>query len=75
LTIVEIPTLMLNGRYDFFYPVGTSQEPMFEDPGTPEPHKRHVIYDTGHSVPNSALRQEVLGWLDRYLGPVEEAIK
>ena len=27
--LVKVPVLMLNGRYDFFYPTATSQEPMF----------------------------------------------
>jgi hypothetical protein len=37
---------MLNGRFDFFYPVTTSQEPMFGLLGTSREHKRHVLYET-----------------------------
>ena len=27
---VKVPVLMLNGRFDFFFPTATSQEPMFK---------------------------------------------
>jgi tRNA A-37 threonylcarbamoyl transferase component Bud32/pimeloyl-ACP methyl ester carboxylesterase len=69
---VTIPTLMLNGRHDFFYPVETSQNPMFEMLGTPAHQKRHVLFDTGHAVPRVEGITEVLNWLDQYLGPVAE---
>jgi dienelactone hydrolase len=66
------PILMLNGRYDFIFPLETHQKPMFELLGTPEENKRHVVYDTGHwPIPRNELIKESLAWLDRYLGPVE----
>ena len=68
---VRIPVLMLNGRYDGFFPYETSQVPMFKLLGTPEEHKRHLIYDTGHSIPKTQLIKESLAWLDKYLGPVK----
>jgi dienelactone hydrolase/tRNA A-37 threonylcarbamoyl transferase component Bud32 len=67
---ITIPVLMLNGRYDHFFPVETSQIPMFRLLGTPPDRKRHVIFDGGHFVPRTLLISEVLNWLDRYLGPV-----
>ncbi|HJZ12296.1 MAG TPA: hypothetical protein VJ521_09105, partial [Acidobacteriota bacterium] len=67
---VSIPTLMLNGRYDFFLPINTAQLPAFRLLGTPQKDKRQVIYDTGHDIPRKELIREVLNWLDRYLGPV-----
>jgi serine/threonine protein kinase/formylglycine-generating enzyme required for sulfatase activity/cephalosporin-C deacetylase-like acetyl esterase len=67
---VRIPTLMLNGRYDFFNPLETSQLRMFRLLGTSEQHKRHVLYETSHSIPRLELIKETLDWLDRYLGPV-----
>ncbi|HMA38873.1 MAG TPA: protein kinase [Gemmatimonadales bacterium] len=67
---ITIPVLMLNGRYDHFFPVQTSQDPMFRLLGTPAARKRHVLYDGGHFVPRTTLFSEVLEWLDRYLGPV-----
>ena len=68
---VRIPVLMLNGRYDSFFPHETSQIPMFKLLGTPEEHKRHLIYDTGHLIPRNQLIKESLEWLDRYLGPMK----
>jgi pimeloyl-ACP methyl ester carboxylesterase len=68
---VKVPVLMLNGRFDFIFPVGTSQEPLFRLLGTPNEHKRRVIYGTGHDIPRNELIKETLDWLDRYLGPVK----
>jgi dienelactone hydrolase/predicted Ser/Thr protein kinase len=68
---VRIPVLMLNGRYDSFFPHETAQVPMFKLLGTPEGDKRHLIYDTGHGVPRNQLIKESLAWLDKYLGPVK----
>ncbi len=67
---IKMPVLMLNGRYDHFFPIETSQLPMFRLLGTPPDRKRHVIYDGGHFVPRGLLISETLDWLDRYLGPV-----
>jgi dienelactone hydrolase/predicted Ser/Thr protein kinase len=68
---ITLPTLMLNGRYDFFYPTVTSQEPMFRFLGAPAEHKRRVVYETGHNIPRPELIKETLNWLDKYLGPVK----
>jgi len=67
---VTIPTLILDGRDDFVFPRETSQEPFFRFLGTPNQHKRRLLYDGGHSVPRQHLIRESLDWLDRYLGPV-----
>jgi dienelactone hydrolase len=67
---VRIPVLMLNGKYDYYYPPETSQKPMFALLGTPAEHKRQIIYDSSHLVPRSELIKETLAWLDKYLGPV-----
>ena len=67
---VTQPTLMLNGELDFFFPVETSQRPMFDMLGTPPEHKRRISYPRGHTVPKTDLIRETLAWLDRYLGPV-----
>lgn len=61
---------MLNGRYDFYFPVETSQRPYFERLGTPPADKAWMVYDGSHSVPGTQLAKESLAWLDRYLGPV-----
>jgi dipeptidyl aminopeptidase/acylaminoacyl peptidase len=69
---VTIPVLMLNGKYDQFFPLETAQKPMFQLLGTPAEHKRYVLHETGHFVPRSQLVKESLDWLDKYLGKVRE---
>ncbi len=72
---VTVPVLMVNGANDFIFRVDTNQKRMFELLGAPEEHKKHIIYDSGHSVlarsnmRNQAIR-EILNWLDHYLGRV-----
>jgi len=68
---VKIPVIMLNGRFDFFFPTETSQEPMFRNLGTPAEHKRRVVYDTSHTIPRSELIKEFVGWMEKYWGPVK----
>jgi len=67
---VQIPTLMLNGRDDFMFPVNSSQLPLFRLLGVPEPQKRHVLFDSGHVPPMNSVMKGSLDWLDRYLGPI-----
>jgi dienelactone hydrolase len=69
---VRIPVLMLNGRYDYTFPLATSQEPYVFWLGTPKNDKRHVVYDSAHDVMiyRTKVVREVLSWLDKYLGPV-----
>ena len=69
---VRVPVLLLNGRFDFFYPLDTSQLPMFELFGSPDGQKRRVVYDTGHNIPRPELIKESLDWLDEYLGKTQE---
>jgi predicted esterase len=66
---IRVPVLMLNGRYDFYFPVEAAQRPFFRLLGTPAQHKRLVISEGGHFVPRIQLIGETLKWLDRYLGP------
>ena len=67
---VTVPLLMLNGKYDFFFPVEISQKPFFQMLGTPAEHKKYIVYEGGHDVPRTALITETLAWLDKYLGTV-----
>ena len=57
--------------FDHFFPVETSQVPMFRLLGTAPEHKRQLVYDAGHIVPRSQVLKETLDWFDRYLGPVQ----
>ncbi len=68
---VEIPLLMLNGKYDFFFPYETSQLPYFELMKTPAEHKKLIVHEAGHSFPRTERVRETLEWLDKYLGPVQ----
>ena len=68
---VRVPTLMVNGRNDFSYPVETSQLPLFRLLGLPADRKRHAVLEGGHQpLDMHALMREVLDWFDRHLGPV-----
>jgi len=70
----KTPVLMVNGETDFVFPYVTSQLPMYEFLGTPEAHKKHQVYPGGHGLLGlfrKQIRDDVLDWLDRYLGPVE----
>jgi formylglycine-generating enzyme required for sulfatase activity/dienelactone hydrolase len=66
---VKQPVLMLNGRYDFFFPVESTQEPFFRMLGSRKDQKKHLIYETSHNIPRNELIKETLSWLDQYLGP------
>jgi cephalosporin-C deacetylase-like acetyl esterase len=69
---VKVPTLMLNGREDFIFPLESSQLPLYRLLGTPAEHKRHVVLEAAHDLGAQRTRvvREVLDWLDRYLGPI-----
>jgi dienelactone hydrolase len=68
---VTQPVLMLNGKHDMFFPVETSQKPMFDFLGTTPAHKKHFIYEAGHLVPRIDFVRETLAWYDKYLGEVK----
>jgi dienelactone hydrolase len=70
VTRVKMPTLMLNGRYDVFFPLETSSQPLHDLLGTAAEDKQLILYDTDHVPPRDEYIRETLAWLDRYLGPV-----
>ncbi len=70
VTRVQTPTLMLNGKYDVG--IDARIKPMFDLLGTPAEHKRLILYETDHIPPRSEFIKETLGWLDKYLGPVDK---
>ena len=62
---------MLNGSYDYLYPVQTHQLPLFELLATPDDRKRHVQYQAGHNpMPRGPAIRETIDWFDEHLGPV-----
>lgn len=63
---IKIPVLMLNGKFDQFFPLETSQIPMYELLGTKKEDKKHYIFETGHFVPKEELIREHLAWLNKY---------
>jgi pimeloyl-ACP methyl ester carboxylesterase len=66
---MEVPTLLVGGRYDFQIPLEAAQQPFFDMIGTP--NKKHVVFEGGH-VPtefNDVIR-EILAWTDQWMGPV-----
>ncbi|MEO6238090.1 MAG: protein kinase [Vicinamibacterales bacterium] len=68
---VRVPTLMVNGRFDFSNPVETMQRPLFDLLGTPPADKRHEVLEGGHiPVRMHDVIRVILDWYDRYLGPV-----
>ena len=69
---LKLPVLMVNGRYDFSFSLDRAQRPLFRMLGTPDADKRHVLLETPHDVSarRPELTQQVLAWLDHYLGPV-----
>jgi len=72
---VTIPILMLNGREDSLFPYETAQKPLFELLGTPERHKKHIVFPGEHCLPSEYQGQyhaEIVKWLDQYLGPVNK---
>ena len=66
------PVLMLNGKYDFFFPYESAQKPFFKLLGTKVENKKIIIYEGGHTVPVTEQVKETLLWLDKYIGTVEK---
>jgi dienelactone hydrolase len=67
---IKIPTLMLNGKYDYTFPYEKSVLPFYNFLGTPAQDKKLIPYDTDHYVPKNEMIKEVLAWCDKYFGPV-----
>jgi pimeloyl-ACP methyl ester carboxylesterase len=67
---VNIPTLMLNGRFSPYVPLKSVVEPMFRLLGCPESNKRLIVYESSLFIPPEERDRETLAWLDKYLEPV-----
>ncbi len=66
---VKAPVLMLNGRFDYFFPTSTSQEPLWKLLGMRDEDKRQRLYDASHNIPRNEMMKEVVDWMDKYWGP------
>jgi dienelactone hydrolase len=64
----KVPTLMINGKYDFGLPVETSVKPMLDWMGAAEADKKLYIFDGDHVPRANEIVRVTLDWLDRYLG-------
>ncbi|MFC1635662.1 alpha/beta hydrolase family protein [Planctomycetota bacterium] len=70
---VKVPVLIISGEFDFLFPIETSARPLLELLGSTD--KELKTYDGGHGnlilLFSRQIRGDVLGWLDRYLDPVD----
>jgi hypothetical protein len=68
------PVLMVNGRYDYDFPLDQAQNPLFNMLGTPAADKSHVVMDTPHDVTENRplLVRSVIVWLNKYLGKISK---
>jgi formylglycine-generating enzyme required for sulfatase activity/pimeloyl-ACP methyl ester carboxylesterase len=70
---VTVPTLMIGGQNDPQAPIETYQRPLLELLGTPPEDKKLYVFDGAHAPTDwNATVREILAWLDRYLGPVQQ---
>ena len=67
---INIPTLMINGRYDSNFNLDYEIKNMYELLGTPAESKRLVLLDCDHLAPKEDLVRETLSWLDQHFGKV-----
>jgi dienelactone hydrolase len=63
---VEAPVLMINGRFDQFFPLDQSQIPLFERLGSQD--KTHYHFDSGHATPEEPTVERVNDWLNQHTG-------
>ncbi len=68
---VEIPMLLLGGRYDPDFTM-EQQQAFYDFLGTPKSDVKWMVYETTHWIPRKDLINESLSWLDKYLGPVNK---
>lgn len=71
---INVPVLMVNGAEDVLLPAEVSQKPMYRILKEAQPDTRYAVYPGGHgefSLFFEQIREDVLDWLDCYLGPVE----
>ena len=67
---ITIPTLMINGKYDANFRVDHEIKYMYEFLGTPDEHKKLLLYNSDHLAPKSDVVKETLFWLNDQFGTV-----
>ena len=68
---VNIPTLMINGRFDSLNEGLNGIMHMYNLLGTPEKDKKLLLFDSDHLAPKEDLVRETLAWLDHQFGQVD----
>ena len=68
---VSLPTLMLSGEFNTFFPIEKSVHPFYDLLGTAHADKQLITYKSGQFIPDKELRKESAAWFDKYLGPVQ----
>ena len=68
---VKIPTLIMNGKYDI-YMTNEALDVFYDLLGTRSGDKSKMYTISGHTPTRASVVRETLGWLDRYLGPVQQ---
>ena len=66
---VKIPFLLVDGKYDTYFPVETNLKVFMRLLGTPEKDKYLNLYDAGHIPLLPKSFKDILDFLDKYLGP------
>jgi eukaryotic-like serine/threonine-protein kinase len=61
---------MLNGRYDFFVPLESTQNPFYNYSARRRTRRNTCSSTPAHNIPRNELIKQTLDWLDQYLGPV-----
>lgn len=61
---IKMPTLLLNGRYDYFFPYQSSQLPLYNLLNLDKENKRHVVVEEAHYVPSHIAVEETLNWIN-----------
>ena len=58
---VQVPVLMINGKYDLWFPLDSSQMPLYRHLGSQDKVIRH--FDSGHVTPSAETVDMVDEWL------------
>jgi hypothetical protein len=66
---VEVPVLMVNGKYDSVFPYQTYQLPLYEELKKRNEDTHHQVYEGPHGIRryfSADIERYVIGWLDRH---------